>query len=61
MAERFFVSLNGERASLRHYASRLEAQDDVIDNIEMFYNSRWKHSYLGYVSPNEFEKLAVVA
>ena len=61
VAERFFGSLKGERTSLRHYATRQEARDDVIDYIEMFYNSRRKHSYLGYVSPNEFEKLAVVA
>jgi putative transposase len=61
VAERFFGSLKGERTSLRHYATRQEARDDVIDDIEMFYNSRRKHSYLGYVSPNAFEKLAVVA
>jgi putative transposase len=61
VAERFFGSLKGERTSLRHYTTRQEARDDVIDYIEMFYNSRRKHSYLGYVSPNEFEKLAVVA
>jgi hypothetical protein len=61
VAERFFGSLKGERTSLRHYATRQEARDDVIDDIEMFSNSRRKHSYLGYVSPNAFEKLAVVA
>ena len=61
VAERFFGSLKGERTSLRHYASRQEVRDDVIDYIEMFYNSRRKHSSLGYVSPNEFEKLAAVA
>jgi len=27
----------------------------------MFYNSRRLHSYLGYVSPAEYEKLAKVA
>ena len=50
-----------ERTAHRHYATRQEARDDVIDYIEMFYNSERKHSYLGYVSPNEFEKLAKVA
>ena len=29
----------------------------VVDYIEMFYNSRRKHSYLGYVGPNEYEAL----
>jgi len=27
----------------------------VIDNIEMFYNSQRRHSYLDYVSPMEYE------
>jgi putative transposase len=58
VAERFFGSLKRERTVHCHYATRQEAQDDVIDYIEMFYNSRRKHSYLGYISPNEYEALA---
>ena len=27
-----------------------------VDYIEMFYNSTRRHSYLGYLSPAEFEK-----
>jgi putative transposase len=61
VAERFFGSLKGERTSLRHYATRQEAWDDVIDYIEMFYNSKRLHSYVGYVSPNDFERLARIA
>jgi putative transposase len=61
VAERFFGSLKGERTLLRHYATRQEAWDDVLDYIEMFYNSKRLHSYLGYVSPNDFERLARVA
>jgi hypothetical protein len=37
-----------------------EARDDIILGIEMCYNSRRKHSYLGYVSPNADEKFARV-
>jgi len=33
----------------------------VVDYIEMFYNSRRRHSYLGYVSPVEFEAQAIAA
>ncbi len=29
---------------------------DVIDYIEMFYNSRRLHSYPGYISPNDVER-----
>jgi putative transposase len=61
VAERFFGSLKRKRTAHGHDATRQEARDDVIDDIEMFYNSRRKHSYLGYVSPNEYEALAQVA
>lgn len=33
----------------------LKARADVIDYIEMLYNSNRLHSTLGYVSPNDFE------
>jgi putative transposase len=61
VAERFFGSLKREWTAHRYYATRQEARDDIIAYIEMFYNSRRKHSYLGYVSPNEYEKCARVA
>ena len=40
---------------------RAEARAVLFDYIEMFYNSRRLHSYLGYVSPVDYEKLAKVA
>jgi putative transposase len=61
VAERFFGSLKRERTSKRYYLTRQEARDDIINYIEMFYNSWRKHSYLGYVSPNVYEKLAQAA
>jgi putative transposase len=57
VAERFFGSLKRERTSHRNYETRQEARDDVIDYIEMFYNSTRLHSYLGYTSPNKYEKM----
>ena len=56
VAERFFGSLKREWTSHRSYATRQEARDDIIAYIEMFYNSTRKRSYLGYVSPNDYEK-----
>ena len=56
VAESFFGSLKTERVFGSSYLTREEAKRDVIDYIEMFYNSRRRHSYLGYLSPNEFEK-----
>jgi len=61
VAERFFGSLKGERTSKCDYLTRAQARADVVDYIEMFYNSRRKHSYLGYMSPNEYEVLGKVA
>jgi putative transposase len=61
VAERFFGSLKQERTVHCQYATRQEARDDVIDYIEMFYNSARQHSYLGYISPNEYERLRQAA
>ncbi len=61
VVERFFRSLKSERTNHRLYRTREEARRDVIDYIEMFFNSRRKHSSLGYISPNEFEEFTMVA
>ena len=61
VAERFFGSVKREWTSHRFYETRQEARDDIIEYIEMFYNSKRKHSYLGYVSPNEYEEFDLVA
>ena len=55
VVESFFGSLKQERVQWRSYQTRYEAQQDVLDYISMFYNSHRLHSYLGYVSPNDFE------
>lgn len=61
VAERFFGSLKREWTSYRDYETRQEACDDIIEYIEMFYNSNRKHSYLGYLSPNDYEEFDLVA
>jgi len=33
-----------------------EAKQSLFNYIEVFYNRRRRHSYLGYVSPVEFEQ-----
>ena len=57
VAESFFGSLKTEQVYFSNYKTREDARSDVIDYIEMFYNSKRRHSYLGYVSPREFEKM----
>ena len=61
VAERFFGSLKREWTSHCDYETRQEARDDIIEYIEMFYNSNRRHSYLGYLSPNEYEEFDLVA
>ncbi len=56
VAESFFGSLKQERVQWRHYQTRYEAQQDILDYIAMFYNGYRLHSTLGYMSPNEYEK-----
>lgn len=54
--ERFFGSLKSERTDGKTYLTRNEAKADVIDYIEMFYNSIRLHSTLNYLSPVQFER-----
>lgn len=54
--ERFFGSLKSERTDHVNYLTKEEAKLDIIDYIEMFYNSQRLHSTLGYVTPLQFEK-----
>jgi putative transposase len=54
--ERFFGSLKSERTDSKVYLNRGDAKADVIDYVEMFYNSQRLHSTLGYVSPLQYEQ-----
>jgi len=42
----------------KNYKTRQQAQADIFEYIEVFYNRQRRHSYLGYLSPVEFEKQA---
>jgi len=55
--ESFFGSLKSERINFKNYRTRESARQDIVAWIEMFYNSKRYHSYLGYMSPREFEKM----
>jgi putative transposase len=56
VVESFFGSLKQERVHWRHYQSRCEAQQDILNYISVFYNNYRLHSTLGYVSPMQYEK-----
>ncbi len=52
--ESFFNSLKNERVHGTRYATRAEAEADLFQYIEVFYNRRRRHSTLGYCSPTQF-------
>ena len=54
--ESFFSSLKTERTVRKLYRTRNQARAAVFDYIERFYNSRRRHSTIGYLSPMEFER-----
>ena len=56
VAESFFSSLKKERIKKRIYKTRDLARADIFEYIEMFYNSTRRHSHLGGVSPEAFER-----
>jgi putative transposase len=56
VVESFFSSLKNELTLHERYPSRSKARADIFNYIEMFYNRQRQHSYLGYVSPAEFER-----
>ncbi len=53
--ERFFRSLKSERLTACRFVTRNAAKNEILDYIT-FYNSLRLHSYLGYVSPMQYEK-----
>ena len=57
VAERFFHTLKSECLVSWRDMPAEEVKHDIVDYIEMFYNSERLHSYVGYLCPNDYEKL----
>jgi len=53
--ESFFASLKRERINRVRYRTRDQARADIFDYIEVFYNRKRRHGYLGNISPDDFE------
>jgi len=60
MCESFFATLECELLDRSRFTDRAEAELAVFDFIEGFYNTRRRHSALGYLAPSVFEKKALV-
>jgi putative transposase len=54
--ESFFASLKKELVHGADFATRAQARAAIVEYIEVFYNTRRRHSSLGYVSPAEYEQ-----
>nr|MDP2191505.1 IS3 family transposase [Rhodoferax sp.] len=56
VAESFFGTLKTEWVDDADYRTREQAKQSLFEYIEVFYNRQRRHSYLGYLSPTEFER-----
>lgn len=56
VVESFFGLLKRERVNRVRYRTRDAARADIFDYIECFYNRKRRHSYIGYISPVDFEE-----
>lgn len=54
--ESFFASLKKELVHHEDYATREQAKASIFEYIEAFYNRVRRHSSLGYVAPDEYER-----
>ena len=58
MAESFFATLECELIDRRSFRTQAEARTAIFQFLEGWYNTCWRHSALGYLSPNDFERAA---
>lgn len=61
VAESFFATIKAELIDIAYYATRAAAVAAIKDYIENFYNPQRRHSFLGYMSPMEYELKRQVA
>ena len=56
MAESFFATLECELLARQPFPTQLVARTALFEYLEVFYNRQRRHSALGYLSPDEFER-----
>ncbi len=56
VAESFFGTLKTEWVDHEDYRTKAVAKQSIFEYIEVFYNRQRRHSYLGYISPVEYER-----
>ena len=56
MAESFFATLECELLATQPFPTQLAARSALFEYLEVFYNRLRRHSALGYLSPDEYER-----
>lgn len=56
MAESFFATLECELLARQPFPTQLTAHTALFEYLEVFYNRQRRHSALGYLSPDAFER-----
>ncbi|HEX6818781.1 MAG TPA: integrase core domain-containing protein [Ktedonobacterales bacterium] len=56
MAESFFATLEGESLARQPFHTQLEARTALFEYIEVFYHRQRRHSALGYLLPDAYER-----
>ncbi len=57
VAESFFATLKTEEVEGANYKTRQQAKTSIFSYLEGFYNAKRRHSSLGFLSPNNFERV----
>ena len=57
VAESFFATLKRERVHRQIYQTRAEARADLFQFIEIFYNRQRRHSAVGHMKPDQYDRL----
>jgi len=61
VAESFFHTLKVELIHRMKFRTREEAKRKIFEYVEMYYNTKRAHSTLGYLSPFEYERQAILS
>lgn len=57
VVESFFATLKTEAVEGANYQTRQQAKTSIFSYLEGFYNSKRRHSSLGLLSPDDFERV----
>lgn len=57
VAENFFKIIKSEMINHSNFQTRKEASMAIFEFIEIWYNKKRRHSYLNYLTPEQFEHL----